>query len=55
MQVMFRAVGPDFKVGYESPKFVNVDVYTLLAHLLGVTPESTDGQWDRVKGILKGE
>lgn len=55
MQVMFRAVGPDFKVGYESPKFVNVDVYTLLAHLLGVTPEPTDGQWDRVKGILKGE
>jgi predicted AlkP superfamily pyrophosphatase or phosphodiesterase len=55
MQVMFRAVGPDFKVGYESPKFVNVDVYTLLAHLLGVTPEPTDGQWNRVKGILKGE
>lgn len=55
MQVMFRAVGPDFKVGYPSENFVNVDIYTLLAHLLGVQPEETDGQWDRVKSILKGE
>ena len=31
MQVMFRACGPDFKEGYESKGFVNVDIYPLLA------------------------
>jgi predicted AlkP superfamily pyrophosphatase or phosphodiesterase len=55
MQVMFRAVGPDFKCGYKSESFVNVDIYTLLSHLLGVQPNETDGQWERVKCILLGE
>ncbi len=31
MQVMFRACGPDFKKGYEAPKFRNVSIYSLLA------------------------
>lgn len=52
MQVMFRAVGPDFKQGYTSTKFVNVDIYPLLAHLLGITPVATDGRFERVKGVL---
>lgn len=53
MQVSFRACGPDFKVGFANPdKFVNVDIYPLLAHLLGVKPEPTDGDFDRVKPIL---
>lgn len=53
MQVMFRACGPDFKAGYESKGFVNVDIYPLLAHLLKITPEKTDGQFERIKDILK--
>lgn len=53
MQVMFRACGPDFKSDYEATTFVNVDIYTLLAHLLGVMPESTDGKWERVEDMLR--
>ena len=53
MQVIFRAIGPDFKNGYESDFFVNVDIYPLLAYLLQIVPEKTDGQFERIKGILK--
>ncbi|MBP1640757.1 MAG: Sphingomyelin phosphodiesterase [Bacteroidetes bacterium] len=53
MQVAFYAYGPDFKRGYVSNGFVNVDVYPLLAHLLGITPEKTDGDFNRVKDLLK--
>ena len=53
MQVMFRAYGPDFKQGYTSSNsFINVDIYPLLAHLLGVQPERTDGEYNRIKDIL---
>ncbi len=53
MQVAFYAYGPDFKKGYVSQGFVNVDVYPLLAYLLGITPEKTDGDFARVKDLLK--
>lgn len=53
MQVVFRAIGPDFKTGYISDKFHNVDIYPLLAYLLGVVPEQTDGQYNRVSSLLK--
>lgn len=53
MQVVFRAVGPDFKEGYVSKKFVNVDIYSLLAHLLHIVPEKTDGKFERIRFILK--
>lgn len=53
MQVIFRAVGPDFKKGYTSTNFVNVDIYPLLSYLLQIVPEKTDGEFERIKGILK--
>ena len=54
MQVGFRAIGPDFKVGYEKPeRFRNVCVYPLLCHLLGVTPSPNDGTLDEVRDMLK--
>lgn len=54
MQVGFRAMGPDFKVGYEKrDKFRNVDVYPLLCHLLGVTPSPNDGTLAEVQDMLK--
>ncbi|MGL4518712.1 MAG: ectonucleotide pyrophosphatase/phosphodiesterase [Phocaeicola sp.] len=53
MQVVFRAEGPDFKSGFISEKFNNVDIYPLLAHLLGVTPEETDGVFSRIVDLLK--
>ena len=54
MQVGFRAIGPDFKVGYEKPdRFRNVCVYPLLCYLLGVTPSPNDGTLDEVRDILR--
>jgi predicted AlkP superfamily pyrophosphatase or phosphodiesterase len=54
MQVGFRAVGPDFKVGYEkADRFRNVCIYPLLCHLLGVTPSPNDGSLDEVSDMLR--
>ena len=54
MQVGFRAVGPDFKVGYEKPdRFRNVCIYPLLCYLLGVTPSPNDGNLDEVADMLR--
>ena len=58
--VVFRAIGPDFKSGYEAPftegeqsAFHNVDIYPLLCELLGIKPAETDGQLERINKILK--
>nr|WP_320037123.1 ectonucleotide pyrophosphatase/phosphodiesterase [uncultured Bacteroides sp.] len=52
MQVIFYAYGPDFKKNYKSKGFINVDIYPLLAYLLRVNPEKTDGDFNRIKDIL---
>jgi len=54
MQVSFRACGPDFKQGYVCPgKFVNVDIYPMLAKIMGIVPEQTDGQIERIQPVLR--
>lgn len=60
MMVAFRAIGPDFKEGYEAPftegeqsAFRNIDLYPLLCHLLGVKPAPVDGKLERIQKILK--
>lgn len=53
MQVIFRAVGPDFKHGYvKQDKFRNTSVYPLLAHLLGIIPAKCDGELTPLNDIL---
>ena len=50
---MFRACGPDFRKGYtRESTFRNVNVYPLLAHLLGITPSPSDGSLEEVKDLL---
>ncbi len=61
MQTAFRAVGPDFKVGYEpgpyapgeKAAFINIDLYPMLCYLLDVKPAPVDGKLSRIKSILK--
>ena len=54
MQVGFRAIGPDFKVGYEkTERFRNVCIYPLLCYLLGVTPSPNDGSLEEVSDLLR--
>ncbi len=54
MWVAFRAMGPDFKVGYKHEHtFRNVCIYPLLCHLLGITPSPNDGSLDEVQDMLR--
>ncbi len=53
MQAIFIAHGPAFRVGAKFPAFPNVDVYPLMAHLLGLPAVENDGNYDAVKGMLK--
>lgn len=54
MRALFIAHGPDFKRGLVVPEFDNVDVYPLLAHLLGIQPQRNDGDYATVAGMLRG-
>ena len=43
MRALFLAHGPDFRAGSALAEFPNVDVYDLLARLLGLSPAPNDG------------
>jgi len=55
MHTIFFADGPAFKDGYTHPGFPNVDVYGIIAHILGLELAQTDGDMERVKGMFSGE
>jgi predicted AlkP superfamily pyrophosphatase or phosphodiesterase len=52
MAALFIASGPDFKRGVAHAPFDNVDVYPLMAKLLGLTPEPNDGKLSDVADML---
>jgi predicted AlkP superfamily pyrophosphatase or phosphodiesterase len=43
MRALFVARGPDFRAGSAIGEFPNVDIYDLLARLLGINPAPNDG------------
>jgi predicted AlkP superfamily pyrophosphatase or phosphodiesterase len=53
MAALFLAHGPAFKPGVTLPAFDNVDVYPMLARLLGVRPEPNDGHLSGVSAGLR--
>lgn len=53
MQALFVAHGPAFQSGIRFHSFPNVDVYPLMAHLLGIAPKFSDGKLEDVQGMLK--
>eukprot|EP00698_Gefionella_okellyi_P023818 TRINITY_DN8242_c0_g1_i1.p1 TRINITY_DN8242_c0_g1~~TRINITY_DN8242_c0_g1_i1.p1 ORF type:complete len:468 (-),score=80.18 TRINITY_DN8242_c0_g1_i1:1034-2437(-) len=54
MHAVFIANGPAFKNdGSKVPTFSNTNVYSLMAHILGVTPAPNDGSLDPVRGLLR--
>jgi len=52
MDALFIASGPAFKAGTALPAFDNVDVYPLLAKLIGVVPKPSDGTADSTAAAL---
>jgi predicted AlkP superfamily pyrophosphatase or phosphodiesterase len=52
MAALFIAHGPDFRQGLLHAPFDNVDLYPLMAKLLGVTPEANDGNLADVADML---
>jgi hypothetical protein len=54
MHGIFFAIGPDFKTGYTCGTINNIDIYPLLAELLGIyANQKIDGKLDNIKFTLK--
>lgn len=53
MRALFIAHGPAFRRGLVVPEFDNVDVYPLLAHVLGIAPQPNDGDFAAVAPMLR--
>jgi predicted AlkP superfamily pyrophosphatase or phosphodiesterase len=53
MRALFIAHGPAFKRGLVVPEFENVNIYPLLAHVLGVEPAANDGDLAVTKNMLR--
>ncbi|HET7663785.1 MAG TPA: ectonucleotide pyrophosphatase/phosphodiesterase [Rhodanobacteraceae bacterium] len=53
MRALFIAHGPAFRKGVVVPEFPNVDVYPLMAHLLGIKAQPNDGSYEAVEDMLK--
>jgi alkaline phosphatase D len=54
MEAIFYAMGPAFKKRYVHPTFNNVDLYPLIAEILGLVPAQVDGKPENVEGMLVG-
>ncbi|MFN3515425.1 MAG: ectonucleotide pyrophosphatase/phosphodiesterase [Phenylobacterium sp.] len=52
MRALFIGHGPSFRAGARVAEFDNVDVYPLLARLLGVRPEPHDGDLDELRAAF---
>ncbi|MCW5579726.1 MAG: alkaline phosphatase family protein [Luteimonas sp.] len=52
MRSPFIATGPAFRRGEVIPAIDNVDVFPLLAHVLGLVPPDNDGNLERVRAAL---
>jgi predicted AlkP superfamily pyrophosphatase or phosphodiesterase len=53
MGALFLAAGPAFPAGREVTRVRSVDVYALMASLLGLRPAPNDGSLDSIRVVLK--
>lgn len=53
MEAIFYAAGPSFKKNEERPTMANVNLYLLVATLLGLNPAPNDGDSIAVSGLLQ--
>ena len=52
MHTIFLGEGPAFKKDYVSDPFSNVEVYVIIAHILGLVPAQTDGDISNVSDLF---
>ena len=52
MRALFVAHGPAFRRGLVVPEFDSVDIYPLLAHIVGIKAQPNDGNYGDVKQML---
>ena len=50
---IFFARGPAFKENFVVPPFSILDLYPLMCHLLGITPQPNNGSFENVKAMLR--
>jgi hypothetical protein len=50
---MFYAYGPAFKTNYKQEEFRNIDIYELVCNILKLEPAANDGDFEKVKTMLK--
>ncbi len=55
MRALFIAHGPAFRRGLVVPEFDSVDVYPLLAHVLGIPAQPGDGDFAAVSEMLRDD
>ena len=55
MRALFLAVGPDIRPGSTLGPFENVNVYPLIANILGLNPPQVDGTLNVLSKILKNQ
>jgi len=55
MHAIFYAMGPAFKQNHRHPAIEVVDLYPLIARIMGLVPAPVDGKLERVEGMLVGE
>jgi hypothetical protein len=53
MKAIFLAEGPDIRAGVTVAPFENVDLYPLIAAILGLHPAPIDGSIRPLQAILK--
>jgi alkaline phosphatase D len=53
MHAIFMAAGPSFKEGYERGAFENVEIYGIVAYLLGIEAAKTDGKIEKVLDLFR--
>jgi predicted AlkP superfamily pyrophosphatase or phosphodiesterase len=53
MQAVFLAAGPAFAQGKSVDRVRNVDLYALMAHILGLRPAPNDGSLDSIRAVLR--
>ncbi len=55
MHAIFYASGPAFKNAYIAPELLNIDIYPLIAYILGLKTPKIDGELNRIKEVLLEE